>query len=48
MPAIAAHYGVKDMATYIDVVARERNTNGVFGCQNTYMHILSAFGSGRR
>ncbi len=48
MPGIAAHYGAKDMATYIDVIARERNTNGVFGCQNTYMHILSSFRSGRR
>lgn len=45
MPGIAAHYGARDMATYIDVIARDRNTNGVFGCQQTYMHILAGFRS---
>lgn len=43
MPRMSAAMNAANMDQYMDILVRRRNTNGVFGCQLTYFHLLHSF-----
>ena len=45
---LAAHYGARDLADYIDIMMRERTTNGTFGCEITLAQLYYIFFSERQ
>lgn len=47
VPNIAQSYSARNMSEYVDLLLRYRQTNGVFGCEVTHMHVMTAFRSGQ-
>lgn len=48
LPDMGQAYSARNMAEYIQLLIRQRQTRGTFGCEVTWMHVVTNFLTGQR